>query len=409
MAGMIAPLRVLLVSTYYHPVIGGAETATQRLAEYLAGAGHHVRLLTRRPSTDVPWTEAINAVTVRRLSPTGPRTAAGKWLWLPWLFAALLREDADVICVCDQRGSGVAVWAAARLRGTPFLIQPQTDGSLDGNHPGKRGALARVNRVLTWPVRMIYARADGVAGIARSILQEGRSLGIEERRLHYLPNTLDTRLFTPVDPTTRRSLRESFGWGPQEIVLMFTGRLSIEKGIRELLEAWRHVAGPDLRLVLVGPEMPGHPWNMGPWIEAFMREHQLERSVTLWGAATPDVLAQLMAAADAAVQPSHFESQGLAAGEAMACGLPVIASAVGGLREFVIDGRNGLLVPPHDVPALAEALREMIAVIRDPRRCDAWRTSARETAMIFDRERVLARFTQVLEELARRRSGAHGI
>lgn len=397
---MKRPLRLLLVSTYYRPVVGGAEASTERLAQYLARTGHHVRLLTRRPSADVPWTESANGVNIRRLPPTGRRSAAGKWLWLPWLFAALIREECDVICVSDQRGSGIAGWAAARLRGRPVLIQPHTEGSLSGRHPDKRGLAAMLNRALTWPVRSIYGRADAVAGITRSILDEARRLGIADSRLHYLPNPFDARQFAPVEGEARRRMRETLGWRPDDVVFLFTGRLSIEKGLKELLRAWRGVVGAGWRLVLVGPAMAGHQWDLGGWLDAFVHDHALEGSVTRWGQAPPQTVARLMSAADAAVLPSYYEAHPLAAVEAMACGLPIVASRVGSVPDFVVPGENGLLVPPRDVPALAAALREMVAVVTDEPRRARWRAAARSAALAFDEDAVLPRYVGVLEDLA---------
>jgi glycosyltransferase involved in cell wall biosynthesis len=404
-------MRVALVSTYYRPIIGGAETSTERLAVFLAQKGFHVEVITRHPAADVPRRETIDGVGVRRLPPTGRRRAAGKWIWLPWLFAALMQEPCDVICVSDPRGSAIAAWIASRLRGRPLLIQPHTEGALSGSHPAKTGLAAALHRWATWPARVIYARADAVAGVTRAMLDEARSMGMAEARLHYLPNPFDASLFAPAGDAARRSLRESFGWEPHETVFLFTGRLSIEKGLRELLTAWRDVARPGWRLVLAGPSMPGHAWDLGAWIESFVQTHGLSASVSLLGACGRSELARRMAAADAAVQPSHFEAQGLAAVEAMGCGLPIVATNVGGHREFITEGANGLLVPPHDVRALGTALEQMAGLLADPERRRELRAAARAAVLPFDQDTVLDRFAQVLEDLtsvAARRSATVG-
>jgi glycosyltransferase involved in cell wall biosynthesis len=404
-------IRIVLVSTYYRPVIGGAETSSERLALYLRRRGHHVEVITKRTAVDLPSREVIDGIDVHRLAPTGARSAAGKWLWLPWLFAALMRSQYDIICVNDQRGSGLAAWAAARLRRKALVIQPQTEGSLSGRHPAQSGVVAALNRAVTLPIRFVYGRADAISGISRSILDEARALGVEEARLHYMPNPFSASAFAPLDPQQRTAVRESLGWSPGDLVFLFTGRLSLEKGLKDLLTAWPGAAAPHWRLVLAGPAMPGHPWDLGAWIAGFVREHRLEQRVTTLGACTPERLARIMASADVAVLPSHFEAQGLAAVEAMACGLPIVATNVGGLPDFVVDGVNGLLVPPHDPRALGAALQKIDGILTHPDRRREWSMAARAAVLPFDQDAVLGRFAGVLEDLAahgRRTTGPHG-
>jgi len=394
------PLRIAIVSTYYRPVIGGAETSTERLALYLQGKGHHVQVLTKRTSDSLLWRETIDGIDVHRLAPTGARSAAGKWVWLPWLLAALMRAHFDVVCVSDPRGSALAAWVAARLRRRPLLIQPHTEGALSGAHPGKTGVAAAVNRWATWPARIIYSRADAVAGVTRAMLVEARSIGMSQPGLHYLPNPFDASMFAPASDESRRALRSSFGWSPGEIVFLFTGRLSVEKGLKDLLLAWREVARPEWKLALAGPAMSGHPWDVSAWIESFVHVNALDGRVSMLGACAPTELARRMAAADIAVQPSHFEAQGLAAVEAMGCGLPIVATDVGGHRESIVHGVNGLLVPPRDTRALGAALLQMTDILADPDHRRKWRAAARASVLPFDQDEVLGRFASVLEDLA---------
>jgi glycosyltransferase involved in cell wall biosynthesis len=103
-------------------------------------------------------------------------------------------------------------------------------------------------------------------------------------------------------------------------------------------------------------------------------------------------------AGDVFVQPSHFEALGLSAIEALACGVPVVATAVGGLLEFIVEGQNGLLCPPDDPPAIATALGSLLdsAGLRE-------RLAARARASVvheFDEQEVFARFASVIDRLA---------
>ena len=115
---MPARTRVALISTYYAPVIGGAEAGASRLATYLHRRGHDVRVITKRTNLQHPERETMDGVAVWRRPPVGPRTAIGKWLWLPWAVGALsaTRSEYDVIAVVDQRASGLAALVAALRR-----------------------------------------------------------------------------------------------------------------------------------------------------------------------------------------------------------------------------------------------------------------------------------------------------
>jgi glycosyltransferase involved in cell wall biosynthesis len=399
------PARIALISTHYHPIIGGAEAAAERLAIHLAHTGHDVTVITRRPSGDVVARERRDGVDVWRLEPAGQRSARGKWLWLFHL-AQALRESSDrydLVCAVDHRATGlVALWHRRRT-GCPIVFVPHTLGSLDGRHPYKHGLPALVHRVVTWPVRLAYARADAIVCITRSIGDEARTMGVPPARLHYVPNPVDTTQFAPLSSVDRAAARATYGVQEGDVLFVFVGRLSREKGVRELLEAWTVVARPGRRLLIAGPDMPGHPWDEGAWARRFVSDAGLGGSVTLLGPRPHDDVARLLGAADVGVLPSHFEAQPVAAIEAMACGLPLVASRVGGVPDFVEHERNGLLVEPRDVPALGAALERMAG---DPDLRQRLGARARQTVERFDAGVVLGRFAALLDELAATRGAS---
>ena len=157
------------------------------------------------------------------------------------------------------------------------------------------------------------------------------------------------------------------------VAVGYVGRLHPEKGVGELCRAWAGLAGarPELHLVVVGE---------GSY-EAEMRRILGDAPRVRWLGYREEV-APVLAALDLFVLPSWQESFGLAAVEAMAAGLPVVASRTGGLEEVVVDGGTGVLVPPRDPEALAAAVVELAA---DPER--------RRRLGRAGRERVRERFT----------------
>jgi glycosyltransferase involved in cell wall biosynthesis len=134
---------------------------------------------------------------------------------------------------------------------------------------------------------------------------------------------------------------------------VFLGEIGDRKGAFVLIEAWARLA-PGTRLTLAGDGAVDRARRL-------IAEHGLEGSVQVRSWLQPAQVGELLADADVLVLPSRNEGQPMAVLEAMAHGLCVVASEVGGIPELVDDGRSGLLVPPDDVEALAAALRKVLA------------------------------------------------
>ncbi len=382
--------RVALVTAYYHPVLGGAEAAARRIAEFLRRRGHEVTVITTLTDGALPLEEIIAGVRVVRIGAPKPRTSARKWLILPRLAVELWRRRShyDVIAVIDYRGVGLAALLLGRLASRPIVIQAQTEGVLSGSHLGAFG------RLVSWPIRRAYTRADAVACISNGIQAEALAAGVPPERVHFLPNTVDTERFHPAEAGEPERRRRELGWPADRPIGIFVGRLSREKGIVDLLHAWEGVAAPAM-LVVVGPDMPGHPWDEGARAREIAASPALRGRVTFTGATSDP--SPFYRAVDFAIIPSHWESFGLSAAEAMASGLAVAASAVGGLTDYIVDGTNGLLVPAQDTVGLTAAIERLVA---DPALRARLGSAAREATAQFDERVVLDRFGALLDELA---------
>ena len=182
--------------------------------------------------------------------------------------------------------------------------------------------------------------------------------GADPARIAVIPCGVDTELFAPGDRTAARA---ALGLG-EDPRLLYVGRQSPIKGLETLLDAMARLraGGTPARLSIVGGDadepLDGH--------EAALRERLarlgLGDAVTFVGAQPQDRLPAWYNAADVTVLPSYYESFGMVALEAMACGSPVVASRVGGLQTTVRDRVTGLLVPDHDPAALADALGRLL-------------------------------------------------
>jgi glycosyltransferase involved in cell wall biosynthesis len=186
--------------------------------------------------------------------------------------------------------------------------------------------------------------------IDRKVVEEGR-FGAP-RSLIY--NGVDLERYDHQEPCC--TLREEYGMDEDSPIVGVVGRLELEKGHPTLLEAWPGVLRevPKAFLMIVGE---------GSRLDALRQiahEQGVERHVIFTG--RRDDIPAVTAAFDVAVLPSYREAQGLTILEAMALSRPVVASNVGGIPEMITDGVTGLLVPPHDPPALAAAI---VRLIRD--------------------------------------------
>jgi len=194
----------------------------------------------------------------------------------------------------------------------------------------------------------------------------------------------DTKAFTP--PADKAQVRKQLGWRKSDVIAIYVGGLVTSKGIRELADACEPLLGQheNFRLVCVGD---GPAWDVliGP------------RAFHLTGRVEPEKVPLLLQGSDFLVLPSHSEGMPQAVLEAMNCGLPVIATNVGGVPEAVVDGETGLLVEARDVEGLRNAIERMITDA--PFRSAAGRAGLQRAQTVFDSERNAAVFADALKAL----------
>ena len=152
-----------------------------------------------------------------------------------------------------------------------------------------------------------------------------------------------------------KDLRAEFGIAQDETIILCHGRLDPEKGQHVLIEAVAKLKDEKFRLVLVG----GGSAEYTHRLKALIEQYQLEKQVVMAGFV--DSVMAYVAGGDIGVLPSIVaEGCSLAAQEHMSQGHPIVATNNGGQREYIVDGKNGLLVPPDNSDALADALRKLL-------------------------------------------------
>ena len=337
------------------PDAGGQNVYVAELAARLAGRGHRVTVYTRRDSPDLPervhTPEGVCVVHV----PAGPPGPVPKDELLPYVpgFAAHLREawaeDPPDVVHAHFWMSGMAALAAAPRLGVPVVqtfhalgtVKRRYQGPADTSPPQRE----RIERTIGRSVSAVLATcADEV--------RELTAMGVSPRRVRVVPCGVDTDHFAAVPGATRPS--------PARRCLLAVGRLVPRKGFDRVIRALAEVpdaellvaGGPEQALLFADPEAER--------LRKIAEEHGVADRVTLLGAVPRQDMPRLMSAADLLLSTPRYEPFGIVPIEAMACGTPVVATAVGGHLDTVVPGVTGALVPVTDGPELAAAVRRLL-------------------------------------------------
>ncbi len=262
-----------------------------------------------------------------RLSPVRDFLAARR-------LAGVILQFADVVHAHGARAAWICA-LAHRLRPFPLIFTAHNLVAADWT--GRLG------------IPFIGAHLHKALAVSPSVADSLAACGLSRAKIQVIPNGIDLTRFEPVTPAVRREARLSLGIPESEFVVAAAARLSPEKGLDTLLGA----AGRRKAMTfLVAGDGPEHS----------TLQRMCPPNARLLGRVTD--IRPLLAAADVFSVPSRWEGQGIAALEAMASGVPLVASRVGGLADMLTDGETALLVPPGDREALAAALSRLES---DPR------------------------------------------
>ncbi|WP_367129741.1 glycosyltransferase [Saccharothrix sp. HUAS TT1] len=353
-------MRIAMVSEHAGPLaaLGGVDAGGQNvhvasLSAALTARGHDVVVYTRRDDPDLPerarTEQGYEVVHV----PAGPAHPVPKDELLPHMgdFARFLErqwydERPDVVHAHFWM-SGLASVLAARKVGVPVVQTYHALGTVKRRHQGADDTSPTERIAIE---RMIGREADRIAATCDDEAAELMRMGVRRSRISVVPCGVDPDRFRPDGPVLRRRL-------PHRVVSV--GRLVPRKGFQDLITALRTL--PDTELVIAGG-----PVDVGADPEARRLAAHAERlgvqdRLCLAGQVSRDEMPALLRSADVVACVPWYEPFGIVPLEAMACGVPVVASEVGGLTDTVVHGVTGVLVPPRDPAALARALHSMLA------------------------------------------------
>jgi glycosyltransferase involved in cell wall biosynthesis len=361
-------MRIAMVSEHASPlaVLGGEDAGGQNvhvaaLAMALADRGHAVEVFTRRDAPGLPAVVELHPGVDVVHVPAGPARQIGKdslppympafGTWLARRWRASRPESRPDVVHAHFWMSGTAALRARARTGIPVVqtfhalgvVKRRHQGAADTSPPDR---LAREKH--------LARTVDAVIATCSDEVRELLSMGACPEKLHIAPCGVDLEAFRPGPSPRVLSLRRPL----RRIVSI--GRLVERKGVHTLVEALPMVPGAEL-VVAGGPderELDADPHVRA--LKAAALEHGVADRVRFIGRVARADVPALMRSADVVACVPWYEPFGIVPLEAMACGVPVVGAAVGGLLDSVVHGTTGLLVPPRDPVATAAALRTVL-------------------------------------------------
>jgi D-inositol-3-phosphate glycosyltransferase len=394
--------RIAMLSIHSSPLArlggkeaGGMNVYVRELARELGRAGLAVDIFTRMQDRTVPTTIPLGGGARLISLQTGPAAPYNKNEILTYLpeFVSRARcfaegEDLTYDLIHSHYWiSGQAALALRRSWGVPVVQMFHTLGAMKNNVARSAEETETNQRIAI--ERTLLREADAI--VAATPLDRAQMVwyyGADHERIHIIPCGVDLRHFRP---RPRHDARARLGWPDNQKIVLCVGRMEPLKGMDNLIRAvallhhrsdeWRGA----LRGMLVGghsEEVPRSQWNEEQRrLDHLRTEAGIAEAITFVGSQPHNHLRDYYTAADLVVVPSHYESFGMVALEALACGAAVVASDVGGLSYLIEQGHSGMLVAP-DVPD--DLANQIDTLLRNEQQRQRMAEQARQRAQSYN-------------------------
>ena len=397
-------MRIAILTNEYPPnVYGGAGVHVEYLTQELTrveGGNHQVEVLCFGEQSVSDGNLSVRGVQNEggRLPARDLRHAKFLDTMLRDLIMAGSLHDVDVVH-CHTWYTHLAGCLVKQLTGARLVL---TTHSLEPHRPWKVEQLGTAYNASSWVERTAYENADGVIAVSEAMRQDVHELyGVPDEKIRVIHNGIDLNQYKPTrDP----AVLGRYGVDPDRPFVLFVGRITRQKGIVHLVRAIPHIR-PGVQVVLCAgaPDTPEIGLEME---EAVAAAKRVTANPIVWipQIVPKDDIIVLYTHASLFVCPSVYEPFGIINLEAMACGTPVVASAVGGIKEVVVQDRTGLLVPlhpvggtdfePKDPAGFARDLADAVnALLDDPERLKRMGLRSRERVEHFFSWTSIARWT----------------
>ena len=395
-------MKVLLVSGVYPPQIGGPSAQTEQIAQGLIERGIEVKVVTygnQRAS------KIINGISVTFLDGSLRRGLIDKVV-LNWkVFTDLLQIIKDfrpTVLHMQTASSNLAIMTgvAAKFSRVPAMIKFSSDlvwdranrDKLMGDSSSQKiSPIKRLSNLILELTQgflfFTYDRIWATTPIYKERLL--KKFQVRDRKIFLLPNIIDLQAFEKVAATRQTQPRSQ----NKDIVLLTISRLVPWKGIELCLEALSHLEDLPVSLRIVGNGAPDYELSLRELADRLGVREQVE----FIGAVPPNKVAEEYRTADIFMLASYYEPFGIVLVEAMAAGVPIVATNVGGIPTVVEDGVSAQLVPSGDAVGLAKEIR---ALVKSETKLQDMAIAARTRSKQFDIKIVLDKLVGTYQSLA---------
>ncbi|MBI2121761.1 MAG: glycosyltransferase family 4 protein [Candidatus Sungbacteria bacterium] len=368
--------KIIVFSTAYHPFIGGAEIAISEVAKRLSNRFDFL-IFTSRFRRELPKKEIRPEGTIVRF---GIGTPLDKY----WLILAQFyyRGLASIVIGVDISHGSIAAAIYKLLHpSVPFILNIQFGESEERLSHGRFG-------IISLMFRFILGRADYVTAISSYLLNLARRYGYNEPG-EVIHNGVDVKNFQSPISNFQKNLKQK--------IIITTSRLVYKNGIDTLIKAVAEVKKeiPDIQCHIIGdgPERTSY--------QLLVTSNRLETNVKFFGSVPHDEISKYLHGADVFVRPSRSEGMGNSFVEALAAGLPIIGTPVGGITDIIEDGKTGFFAKPDDADDLAQ---KIIYVLRHPE--DAKQTIEGGRKMVeesFSWDKIAASYGEIFSRFVQHR------
>jgi len=393
---------------------GGMNVYIRELSKELAKRGCHVDIFTRSQNAEIPMVVPFKAgirIIHLKAGPEAPYDKSNVWAHLPEFLDNLerfTRKEQHTYHLIHSH-YWLSGWIGAQIskqQKTPLLHMFHTMGYFKNRATKPLGEHEPPIRLDT-EAQLVKNADHLMVSNHREKVQMVWTYGVPPEKVSVIPCGVDPSLFIPRDP---RQSKAHLGL-PDKRYILFVGRIDPVKGIDTLLRAIKLVketpdAPENVHLLIIGGDLDHIEAGQNSEINKLKRltgTLGIKDMVTFLGAQRQDQLPYFYAAADMCILPSRYESFGMVALEAMACGTPVIASKVGGLASLIQNEMSGLLIPEEDEVSLAE---KILLLLTNTSFKDTLGSEARNRALEFSWPVVTQQVLSLYQGIQHERSGA---
>ncbi|WP_172975422.1 glycosyltransferase family 4 protein [Microbulbifer sp. THAF38] len=323
-----------MISNEFPPSIGGVQTHVFELSRALVKLGHSVHVLTRKPTKSTPTTDCYDGVTVERLQ------LPDSHLLYDWLLRKQIRKQVRERQIDIVHIHGMRPLNACKGLKIPVIFTNHTSSFIKRAQKGKKALRKMLSQLNI---------ASATLAASEILAEKTRETGYQNP-VSFICNGVDTNIFYPGDST----IRESLSIPTEAFVIAIGCRLEPVKGVRFLAEAVAAINDPQLHLIIAGDGSETQD------IKHLLRNQVKSGNAHLLGNIHNSKMPDIYRAADASSLPSLMEATSISGLEAMASGLPIIASDIGGIPYIVKDSVNGILTKPGSVDDLQRAIRQLL-------------------------------------------------